>query len=112
MDICSCDAVVLGNHSGDHAIYPDCTQNFIHGMTNAIFYGTCNHVKLLSPFCQFNKAQIIKLGETLGIDYSLTYSCYNGRKYHCGLCATCRERRQAFALAGVSDPTIYENDAK
>ena len=72
-----CSAVILGNHSGDHAIYPDCRPEFIDGMAQAIEAGTGGKVKLLSPFCRMTKGQIAKLGAELGVDYSLTWSCYN-----------------------------------
>ena len=102
-------AVILGNHSGDHAIYPDCRPEFIDGMARAIEAGTGGKVKLLSPFCRMTKGQIAKLGAELGVDYSLTWSCYNGREKHCGKCGTCRERKDAFREAGLPDPTVYED---
>ena len=67
-----CSAVILGNHSGDHAIYPDCRPEFIDGMARAIEAGTGGTVKLLSPFCRMTKGQIAALGAELGVDYSLT----------------------------------------
>jgi len=102
-------AVILGNHSGDHAIYPDCRPEFIDGMAQAIEAGTGGKVKLLSPFCRMSKGQIAALGAELGVDFSLTWSCYNGRDKHCGKCGTCRERREAFREAGLPDPTVYED---
>jgi 7-cyano-7-deazaguanine synthase len=102
-------AVILGNHSGDHAIYPDCRPEFIGGMTQAIKAGTGGKVRLLSPFCFMTKGQIAALGAELGVDFSLTWSCYNGREKHCGKCGTCRERIDAFREAGLPDPTEYED---
>ena len=102
-------AVILGNHTGDHAIYPDCRPEFIDGMAKAIETGTGGKVKLLSPFCHLTKSEIAALGAKLGVDFSLTWSCYNGREKHCGKCGTCRERREAFREAGLADPTVYED---
>ena len=102
-------AVILGNHTGDHAIYPDCRPEFIDGMAKAIETGTGGKVKLLSPFCNMTKGEIAALGAKLGVDFSLTWSCYNGREKHCGKCGTCRERREAFREAGLADPTVYED---
>ena len=102
-------AVILGNHTGDHAIYPDCRPEFIDGMAKAIETGTGGKVKLLSPFCRMTKGEIAALGAKLGVDFSLTWSCYNGREKHCGKCGTCRERREAFREAGLADPTVYED---
>jgi len=104
-----CSAVILGNHSGDHAIYPDCRPEFIDGMAKAIEVGTGGKVKLLSPFCRMTKGQIAALGAELGVDFFLTWSCYNGREKHCGKCGTCRERQDAFREAGLPDPTVYED---
>ena len=101
--------VILGNHAGDHFIYPDCRPEFIESMAEAIRSGTVNHVNLVSPFCNITKADIVALGTRMGVDYLDTYSCYKGGKIHCGKCGTCRERKEAFQLAGVPDPTVYES---
>ena len=53
------------------------------------------------------KTDIVRLGADLGVDFSLTWSCYKGGEKHCGKCGTCMERREAFELAGVPDPTEY-----
>lgn len=105
-----CEAIVLGNHSGDHAIYPDCRPEFIEGMEKAISCGTEKNIKLISPFCNISKTDIVKLGNELGVDFSLTYSCYKGKEKHCGKCGTCTERKEAFEQAGVADPTEYEEE--
>lgn len=102
------DAIVLGNHGGDHFIYPDCRPSFIEAMDNAISAGTDGEVMILSPFCNMTKAEIVKKGARMGVDFSMTYSCYKGGAIHCGACATCRERKEAFICAGVTDPTKYE----
>ena len=99
------DAIMLANHSGDHAIYPDCRPEFIEGMASAVKEGTYNGVKLVSPYCNLTKRDIALRGRELGVDFSLTYSCYKGGEKHCGKCGTCTERREA--LEGF-DPTEYE----
>lgn len=98
------DAIMLANHSGDHAIYPDCRPEFIEGMAAAVEAGTYNGVKVVSPYCNMTKREIALRGRELGIDYSLTYSCYKGGEKHCGKCGTCVERKEA--LEGF-DPTEY-----
>ena len=103
-----CDVLVLGNHSGDHAIYPDCRESFIDGIKKAIYEGTATNIEVVSPFCNITKTDICKLGSELGVDFSLTYSCYKGHEKHCGKCGTCTERIEAFRDAGVKDPTEYE----
>lgn len=98
------DAIMLANHSGDHAIYPDCRPEFIEGMAAAVEAGTYNGVKVVSPYCNMTKRDIALRGRELGVDFSLTYSCYKGGEKHCGKCGTCVERREA--LEGF-DPTEY-----
>ena len=100
------DTVMLANHSGDHAIYPDCRPAFIDGMAAAVAAGTYNGVQLLSPYCKLTKREIALRGQALGVDFGLTYSCYKGGEKHCGKCGTCTERREA--LEGF-DPTEYED---
>ena len=100
------DAIMMANHGGDHAIYPDCRPEFVDAFGKAVEAGTYNGVKLLSPYCDITKRDIALRGKALGIDYSLTYSCYKGGENHCGKCGTCTERREA--LEGF-DPTEYED---
>ena len=100
--------VLIANHGGDHAIYPDCRPDFIAAMDAAMKAGTYNGVKLAAPFTHLTKADIVRRGVALGIDYGQTYSCYRGGARHCGTCGTCTERREAFRQAGIPDPTIYE----
>jgi len=99
--------VMLANHSGDHAIYPDCRPGFVDAMSQAISEGTYDHISIYAPYTRLTKGEIVARGAKLGVDYSLTYSCYRGAEQHCGTCGTCRERREAFKLAGVADPTVY-----
>lgn len=103
-----CDVIILGNHSGDHFCYPDTTSEFISSMKKAIKVGTSKHIKVVSPFCNINKTDIVRLGSKLKVDYSLTYSCYKGGEKHCGKCGTCVERKEAFRDSGIPDPTIYD----
>jgi len=102
------EGVVIAAHSGDHAIYPDCREPFMRSMGEAMAHGTYVDVQLLRPFIAMDKAAIAKRGVELGVDFARTWSCYKGGCIHCGVCGTCVERREAFLLAGVSDPTDYE----
>lgn len=101
------DCVMIANHAGDHAIYPDCRGSFIDAMSRAIAEGTYEGISLKAPYTYLNKADIALRGKRLGIDYATTYSCYKGLEHHCGRCGTCIERRQALADAGIEDTTIY-----
>lgn len=101
------DGVVIAAHAGDHAIYPDCREPFMQAMAEAIRLGTYAEVRLLRPFIHLDKAGIARRGRELGVDFARTWSCYKGGDVHCGTCGTCVERREAFQLAGLPDPTVY-----
>ena len=101
--------VMIANHGGDHAIYPDCRSGFIDAMSLAMREGTYEGVDIIAPFTHITKGEIARIGKELGVDYSLTYSCYKGGEKHCGVCGTCVERKEAMAEAGIEDPTVYEN---
>lgn len=100
--------VMIANHFGDHAIYPDCRATFIDAMSDAMTYGTYDHIKIYAPYTTITKTDIAKRGKELGIDYSKTWSCYKGGDIHCGKCGTCVERKEALIDAGIEDNTIYE----
>lgn len=103
------EAIVIAAHGGDHALYPDCREDFMSAMASAISLGTYAELQILRPFISNTKGEITAIGAELGVDFTHTYSCYCGREHHCGQCATCRERKESFACAGIADPTIYEN---
>lgn len=94
-------AVMIANHGGDHAIYPDCRDTFIDAMAEAISRGTYAGIELRAPYTGITKADICRRGVAAGVDYSLTYSCYKGGERHCGRCGTCVERREAMIAAGI-----------
>lgn len=100
--------VMMANHGGDHTIYPDCTPEFVAAFDKAAAAGTFVGIGLRSPYTNMTKADIARRGKELGIDYSMTWSCYKGGEHHCGTCGTCVERREAFAAAGIDDTTVYE----
>ncbi|MEO7599783.1 MAG: 7-cyano-7-deazaguanine synthase QueC [Opitutus sp.] len=101
------EGLVIAAHGGDHAIYPDCREDFMRAMGEAIALGTYTGVHLLRPFIAISKAGIAAEGARLDVDFSRTWSCYKGGAIHCGKCGTCVERREAFHKAGVPDPTEY-----
>lgn len=98
------DTVLIANHAGDHAIYPDCRKSFINAINMASMAGTYNHTQIVSPFNDLTKREIAVIGKEEGVDFSKTYSCYKGGKIHCGVCGTCTERKEA--LEGF-DTTKY-----
>lgn len=100
--------VYIANHSGDHTIYPDCRPEFIIAMNQATMAGTWDNIEISAPYTDITKADIVRRGADLGIDYSKTWSCYKGGDRQCGKCGTCSERKEAFKKASVEDPTQYE----
>lgn len=103
--------LVIAAHGGDHAIYPDCREEFMRAMGDAMRLGTYAGVALLRPFIALKKAQIAAVGARLGVNFARTWSCYKGGARHCGTCGTCVERREAFFVAGLPDPTDYASTA-
>ena len=99
-----------GVHADDGAnwAYPDCTPEFIGAMSGAILVGTYNKVRLRAPLQYMSKADVIREGVRYDVPFEDTWSCYVGGEKHCGVCPTCRSRKEAFELNGLLDPTAYE----
>lgn len=104
-------AIYVGVHSGDHFIYPDCRHQFIEALDLAAHLGnegfTEEGFRVVAPFSHITKDGIVTIGSKLGVPYELTWSCYKGNDRHCGKCGTCVERKEAFQIAGITDPTEY-----
>ncbi|MGH1374995.1 MAG: 7-cyano-7-deazaguanine synthase QueC [Alphaproteobacteria bacterium] len=105
------EAVATAVHGGDHFIYPDCRPEFANAfqvMQDHALDGL-SQIKLYTPFIEISKADIATEGARLNVPFIDTWSCYKGTEHHCGRCGTCVERREAFDLAEVEDPTLYED---
>jgi 7-cyano-7-deazaguanine synthase len=105
------NAVATAVHGGDHFIYPDCRPEFTRAfevMQNHALDGYAD-VSLFTPFVDIPKADIVTIGARHHVPFADTWSCYKGGQHHCGRCGTCVERREAFANAGVDDPTTYDD---
>ena len=104
------NAIAIAAHAGDHTIYPDCREPFMQAFLDCVRQGNWEAERLFlhRPFVDKSKADIVTTGARVGAPMHLTYSCYEGRQTHCGRCGTCVERREAFELAGVQDPTEYQ----
>lgn len=103
------DAVVLGVHAGDHPIYPDCRPSFVAALNQCVAQATAGYhtPNVEAPFVTWTKDEVVRLGSLLRAPLGLTWSCYQDGILHCGRCGTCVERREAFELAGLNDPTEY-----
>jgi 7-cyano-7-deazaguanine synthase len=101
--------VYYGAHSGDHAIYPDCRPEFVQRMNEVCAIANYQKVEIVTPFLRDSKTAILTAGLNMGLDYNLTWTCYNGRTLACGKCGACQERLEAFAENNVVDPLEYES---
>jgi len=108
--------IFIGVNAVDYSGYPDCRPAFIEAFealanvaTKAGVEGNTFHIQ--TPLIDLSKAQIIQRGARLGVDYSLTVSCYQADEQGraCGLCDSCRLRKIGFAEAGIPDPTLYKS---
>ena len=88
--------VYYGAHSGDHAIYPDCRPEFVLKMNDVCKIANYDAVEIFSPYLEVSKTAILTDGLAMGLDYSNTWTCYNGREHACGKCGACVERLEAF----------------
>lgn len=102
-------AIAIAAHAGDHAVYPDCRDEFMQAFIACVRAGNwhAESLHLHRPFVTMSKTDIVRVGRDAGAPMHLTYSCYEGQAVQCGRCGTCVERREAFELAGVDDPTEY-----
>ncbi len=107
------EVVAAAVHAGDHYVYPDCRPVFIEAFDRMERFAVegfgDEKLHLHAPFVHKTKAEIVEVGTELGVPYEETWSCYEGGEVHCGLCGTCTERKEAFELAGVPDPTAYQD---
>lgn len=104
------DIVAVGVHAGDHPIYPDCRPEFVTALAHLVTVANDGYhtPRVEAPFMHAGKHEICAMAYALGAPLHLTWSCYVGGELHCGRCGTCTERKEAFALARVPDPTRYE----
>lgn len=106
------EVVATAVHTGDHFIYPDCRPPFVKHLNDALRAGNEGFgnpaLAIYAPFLHDSKAEIVRIGQELKVPFADTWSCYKGAEMHCGKCGTCNERKEAFALANVPDPTRYE----
>jgi 7-cyano-7-deazaguanine synthase len=107
------DAVAFAGHIGDHPVYPDCGTEFIDAYTRMVALGNEGSLgdgfQILAPFTDKTKADIVRLGAELKVPFADTWSCYSDHRRHCGHCVTCVNRKEAFDVAGMPDPTNYDD---
>lgn len=108
------EEIWIGVNAVDYSGYPDCRPEFIEAFQNVVLRGTRSGIehgtpRVVAPLLSMSKAEIIRRGITLGVDYSITHSCYDPDPsgHACGHCDSCILRRRGFEEAGVADPTVY-----
>jgi 7-cyano-7-deazaguanine synthase len=102
------EAIALGVHAGDHAIYPDCRPEFIEKLNAVSQIANYEPIKVIAPYVNMNKIDIVARGSEIGVDYSKTWTCYKGLDKACGRCGSCQERLEAFAANNLTDPVAYK----
>jgi 7-cyano-7-deazaguanine synthase len=114
-EVTQADDIYIGVNAVDYSGYPDCRPEFISAFETVANLATKagvegHRMRIHTPLIALSKAEIIQTGLTLGVDYGLTVSCYQADHagHACGICDSCRLRRQGFIDAGVTDPTIYQ----
>ena len=114
-EVVDASAIFIGVNAVDYSGYPDCRPEFIAAFQKVVSLATKKgveggEIRLETPLIDLSKSEIIKSGSNLGVDYSLTVSCYqaDGEGRACGVCDSCRFRRQGFEEAGLDDPTRYQ----
>ncbi|MDD7184906.1 MAG: 7-cyano-7-deazaguanine synthase QueC [Ruminococcus sp.] len=105
----NCGVIYYGAHSDDSAgsAYPDCSPEFNKAMGDAVYIGSGKQLKIVAPFVNLTKKDVVKKGLELNAPYHLTWSCYEGGDKQCGKCGTCIDRKKAFEENGVKDPVEY-----
>ena len=105
-----CEAIYYGAHADDAAgnAYPDTSVEFNRLMSDAIYTGSGNALRVVAPFIDKSKADVVAAGQKIGVPFAMTWSCYEGKEKACGVCGTCRDRKKAFAENGLADPISYE----
>ena len=114
-EVLDCQSIFIGVNALDYSGYPDCRQAYIDAFETMANLATKQGVEgqklsIITPLIDLNKADIIKIGLSLGVDYSITTTCYqaNDKGEACGVCDACEYRKIGFKSAGIPDPTRYQ----
>jgi 7-cyano-7-deazaguanine synthase len=100
--------VYYGAQAQDEYGYWDCTAEFVSRLNHLLSLNRRTSVTIQAPFTTLRKADVLRLGRELGVDYAHTWTCYRGGELSCGVCPSCVERRRAFAEVGAADPLPYD----
>lgn len=101
------EEVWYGAHSGDHSIYPDCRPEFLESVNKTSKLANYESIEIRAPFINLSKSEILSKGLGMNLDYSQTWTCYEGKVQACGKCGACVERLEAFEANNEKDPIEY-----
>lgn len=104
----NCHAIAFGAVADSIVPFPDCSSGFVHSASNVLSQSIGKEFPIKAPFLNSTKAEVIHEGVSLSVPYEYTYSCHRGSVIHCGRCLGCKNRKRAFKLAHVLDPTRYQ----
>ncbi|UTB33597.1 MAG: 7-cyano-7-deazaguanine synthase QueC [Methanobacterium sp. ERen5] len=102
--------IIVGWDLEEAATFPDNSKEFLEAFNTVLEVGSFDEIKIEAPLIGMNKNEIVEYGDSIGAPMELSYSCYKGLNYHCGVCESCMRRKRAFINAGVEDKTIYSED--
>ncbi len=103
------EKVFYAAHKNDYTIYPDCRKEFVYPLSQASKKATYTGVRVLAPFTNKLKSDLVAIGNKLKVPFEDTWSCYTGEELPCGRCATCQERLEAFKKNNLKDSLTYQN---
>jgi 7-cyano-7-deazaguanine synthase len=101
------EKIIVGWDFEEAATFPDNSKEFLDAFNNLLKIGSLDNIQIEAPLIQMDKKEIVKLGDDIGAPLDISYSCYMGEEWHCGVCESCMRRKRAFELAGVEDGTKY-----
>lgn len=102
--------IIVGWDLEEAVTFPDNSNEFLEAFNKVLDVGSFDEIKIEAPLIGMNKNEIVEYGSNIGAPMDLSYSCYKGFNYHCGVCESCMRRKRAFKIAGVEDKTVYSDD--
>lgn len=102
--------IVVGWDLEEALTFPDNSKEFLDAFNTVLDVGSFDEIKIEAPLIGMNKNEIVEYGSSIGAPMELSYSCYKGFNYHCGVCESCMRRKRAFTSAGVEDKTVYSDN--
>jgi len=102
--------IIMGWDLEEAVTFPDNSKEFLEAFNTVLDVGSFDEIKIEAPLIDMNKNEIVEYGNSIGAPMELSYSCYKGFNYHCGVCESCMRRKRAFINAGVEDKTFYSDN--